>query len=321
LAWAAVFSTYFEIGPVFSETALGNEGGYTYVPGCGLYPCAGIDGKHYKPPTNNTGWVDFVITPTVGLGWIIMEDAIETEVVDRLADGSPALKYKILRGALAPSHTFANMFAGKTPWFRYSAEGTFVETFGARLRPVSERPLWKDEPRFGASIQFMSMNLPMDREGCSNCRQNLHGAGFSFDYRLAKYAYVDAILNIFPGSGSYGEHGAAQEALVGLKLGRTGRTWGLFSNLRGGTIHYDKTLVAGTTTDYESAYRFALDLGGSVEYYASRNSTVRFNLGTTFVHYLEGYPDPNQPPTSVLSDQYYSFKGNFYLASGYVFRF
>jgi hypothetical protein len=106
MTWAAAFSTYFEIGPILSEAAIGNEGGYTYVPG---------SRKHPKPPTNNTGWVDFVITPTVGTGWIVLEDVIEREVVDRLAKGSTALKYKLLRGSLAPSHTFANIFAGNTP--------------------------------------------------------------------------------------------------------------------------------------------------------------------------------------------------------------
>jgi hypothetical protein len=29
MGWAAVFEAYFEIGPVFSEAAIGNEGGYT----------------------------------------------------------------------------------------------------------------------------------------------------------------------------------------------------------------------------------------------------------------------------------------------------
>ena len=153
MAWAAAFEAYFEIGPVLSEAAIGNEGGCTYVSGCGLYPCDKYPGKHFKPPTNNTGWVDFVITPTVGMGWIVLEDAIERELVDRLADGSPALKYKILRGSLAPSHTFANMFAGKKPWFRYPAEGSFTQTFGGSLHPA-ERPLWKDRPRHSFGVQL-----------------------------------------------------------------------------------------------------------------------------------------------------------------------
>lgn len=321
MGWAAAYSAYFEIGPVLSEAAIGNEGGYTYVPGCGFYPCTKYPGKQFKPPTNNTGWVDFVMTPTLGMGWIVLEDAIETEIVDRLANGSPAMKYKVLRGALAPSRTLANVLGGKSPWFRYPNAESSSASYGFGLQPVVEQPLWKSEPRFGASVQFISMNLPLDREGCNNCGQFYPGLGFDFSYRFAKYAYVDSVLNLLPGSGGNGEHGGAQEALVGLKIGRTGRTWGVFSNLRGGTIHYNKALVPGSSTDYESTYRFALDLGGTVEYYASRNSTLRFNLGTTLVHYLTGYPDPNQPPTSVLSDQYYTLKGSPYLASGYVFRF
>ncbi len=320
MAWATVWEAYFEIGPVFSEAALGNEGGYTYVPGCGMYPCKGKPGFHYKPPTNNTGWVDFVITPTVGLGWIILEDAIEREFVDRLAKESPALKYKILRGSLAPSHTFANLFAGKKPWFRYSGEGSFIQTFGGPLHPP-ERPAWKDEPRYSFGAQFISMNFPLESESCSNCKQSFPGFGFDFSYRFAKYAYLDSVVNIFPGSGSYGHHGGAQESLIGLKLGRTLGNWGLFSNVRNGFIHYDKTLAPGSSSAYESAWRYALDFGGTVEYSASRNSTIRFNAGTTLIHYLQDYADPNQPPTSVLSTQYYSFRGSPYLTTGYVFRF
>ena len=316
MAWATVWEAYFEIGPVLSETAIGNEGGYTYYPGCGRTPCA----KEMKPATNNTGWVDFVITPVVGMGWIVMEDAIEREFVDRLAKGSPALKYKILRGSLAPSHTFANLLAGKTPWFRYSEEGSFTQTFGSPLH-TSERPLWKDEPRYSLSAQFISMNLSLDSESCANCKQFLPGYGFDFNYRFAKYAYFDSVVNLFPGSGSYGQHGAAQEGLVGAKLGRTLGNWGVFANIRNGFIHYDKTLVPNSSSAYESTWRYALDLGGTVEFYSSRNSTFRFNAGTTLIHYLEGYPDPNQPPTSVISTQYYALRGSPYLTTGYVFRF
>jgi hypothetical protein len=316
MAWATVWEAYFEIGPVLSETAIGNEGGYTYYPGCGRAPCA----KEMKPATNNTGWVDFVITPVVGMGWIVMEDAIEREFVDRLANGSPALKYKILRGALAPSHTFANMFAGKLPWFRYAPEGTFTQTFGGPLQAV-ERPAWKNEPRYSLGTQFISMNFPSDSESCANCRRFYSGYGFDFTYRFAKYAYFDSAVNLFPVSGSNGQHGGAQEGLVGVKLGPTLGRWGLFFNARNGFIHYDNTFVAGSSSLYDSTWRYALDFGGTVEFSVSRNSTVRFNAGTTLIHYLEGYTDPNQFPVSVISTQYYSLRGSPYLTSGYVFRF
>jgi hypothetical protein len=320
MAWATAWEAYFEIGPIFSEAAIGNEGGFTYVPNCGYYPCDKYPGKHFKPPTNNTGWVDFVITPTVGMGWIVLEDAIEREFVDRLAKDSPALKYKILRGSLAPSHTFANLFAGKKPWFRYSEEGSFTQNFGGPLHPAA-RSLWKDEPRYSLGVQFISMNFPLESQSCSNCKQFFPGYGFDFNYRFAKYAYFDSVANLFPGSGSHGQPGSAQEGLIGLKLGTTLGNWGLFSNVRNGFIHYDKTLVPGSSSSYESTWRYALDFGGTVEYHASHNSTFRFNAGATLIHYLQDYPDQKQPPTSVLSSQYYSFRGSPYLTTGYLYRF
>jgi hypothetical protein len=44
-------------------------------------------------------------------------------------------------------------------------------------------------------------------------------------------------------------------------------------------------------------------------------------MGTTFIHYRTGRPDPRQPPVSVLSDDFYATQGNFRATTGYVFRF
>lgn len=316
MGWSTVWEAYFEIGPIFSEAAFGNEGGYSYWPGCGRTPCD----KPHKPLTNNTGWVDFVTTPLVGMGWIIMEDAIEREFVDRLANGSPALGYKILRGSLAPAHTFANLFAGKKPWFRYPEEASFQQTFGGPLH-AAERPAWKDDPRYSLGIQYIAIDLPLDSETCHGCKQFYSGYGFDFNYRFAKYAWLSLAANLLPGSGSYGQHGGAQETLAGFKLGRSIGNWGIYSNIRNGFIHYDKALVPGSSSVYEDVWRYALDLGGTVEYATSRRTVLRFNAGTTLVHYLQPYTDPQQPLVSVISDQYYTFAGSAYLTTGYVFRF
>lgn len=322
MGWAAVYSAYFEIGPILSEAALGNEGGYTYIPDCGVYPtCPKEPGRHYKPPTNNTGWVDFVVTPVIGTGWIVLEDAIEAKIVDRLADGSPQLKYKILRGALSPSRTMSNFLAGKPPWYRYSAESSVLAAFGSPYQLPQSRPEWMDDPRWSLGLQFTSLGLPMDWEGCSACRVYVPGIGFTLAYRLSRFLSFDSEYNFFPGSGSAGKRGGAQEALAGLKVGRPFRSWGVFSQVRPGFIHYDKALVPGSKSEYASTTRFALDLGGSVEYYASHRSAIRFNLGTTLVHYLTGHPDPSQMPVSVLSNDYYTTQGSFHVTSGYVFRF
>lgn len=318
MAWAAAYSAYFEIGPVLSEAAIGNEGGYTYVPHCGFYPtCPKEPGERYKPPTNNTGWVDFVVTPVIGTGWLILEDFLEAELVDRLANGSPDLKFKILRGALAPSRSMSNFLAGRPPWYQASEQREVLAAFGSPVQPSKITPAWKDDPRWGLGVQLTTLNVPMDWEGCAGCRVTATGIGLDLNYRLTRLIYMDSEFNIFPGTGG---RGAVEEGLLGVKVGHTARTWGVFTQMRPGFVHYEKTLVPGSN-EYEDATRFAFDVGGTVEYYASRHSTIRFNLGTTFIHYLTGRPDPRQPPVSVLSDDFYATQGNFRATTGYVFRF
>jgi len=321
MAWAAVYSAYFEIGPVLSETALGNEGGYTYIPGCGFYPtCPKEPGKTYKPPTNNTGWVDFIVTPTVGMGWIVLEDFIEADILDKLITNKDTATYRILRGSLSPSRSLSNMLSGQPPWRRYSDARETGAAFGRSSRSL-EWPAWKDDPRLGFGVQTTSISLPMDWQNCSGCRAFATGAGVTFAYRLSRLVYFDSEFNFFPGSSSEGGRGAMREGLFGVKVGHTGRSWGFFAQMRPGFVHYDKALVPMTSSDYESTTRFAFDLGGSAEYYASRHSTIRFNLGTTLIHYLTGRLDPRQPPVGVLSTDLYATQGSFRVTSGYVFRF
>jgi hypothetical protein len=319
MAWAAAYSAYFEIGPVLSEAAIGNEGGYTYIPHCGFYPtCTREPGETYKPPTNNTGWVDFVVTPVVGTGWLILEDFLEADLVDRLANGSPDLKFKILRGALAPSRSMSNFLAGKPPWYRPPESREAVRAFGSPLQSSLQTPKWKDDPRWSLGVQLATIHLPMDWEGCAGCGVTATGVGLDLDYRLTRLVYMDSEFNLFPGTSG---RGAVQEGLLGVKVGHTARSWGVFTQLRPGFIRYDKALVPGSSDDYEDVTRFAFDVGGGVEYYASRHSTIRFNMGTTFIHYLTGRPDPRQPPVSVLSDDLYATEGSFRATTGYVFRF
>jgi hypothetical protein len=322
MAWASVYSAYFEIGPVLSETALGNEGGYSYIPGCGMEgKCVKQDGREYKPATNNTGWVDFIVTPTVGTGWIILEDAIEVEFVDKAIPDHHSATHNLLLAGLTPSRTMANFLAGKHPWYRPSPVGDTTTTFGPPLNPVKKRPEWKDDPRWSLGLQFTGSNLPMDWEGCHACRSFTPGTGITFDHRLTRFLWIDSEGNLYPGSGKTSEKGGAQEVLAGLKVGRSLHSWGIFSQVRPGFIRYDKTLAPGSSTEYESTTRFALDLGGIVEYYISRHSTVRLNFGVTLVQYLTGLQDPMQPPVNVLSPDYYATQGNFHIASGYTFRF
>jgi hypothetical protein len=290
MGWAAVYSAYFEIGPVLSEAALGNEGGYTYIQGCHI-PC---DKPVHRPPTNNTGWVDFVVTPVIGTGWIVLEDAIEREFVDRLAKGDNGLKFKILRSALSPSRSLANFFQIREPWYRPKPAGENAFAVSASGKPViRDQAREQISERAQIGIQYSSLNLAMDREGCSSCRVTSHGVGVSLGYRLLPWLAFDSQGNFFPDEGGYGVKGSATEGLFGAKLGRPFNKWGVFATVRPGFIHYDKALANGATNEYESINRFALGFGGTFEYHISRRGAVRFEVGNTLVRYLTDHADPH----------------------------
>jgi hypothetical protein len=325
MLYAAAYSTYFEAGPVLSEAALGNEGGYVYVPKCGLAPCS-IPGRHLKPPTNNTGWVDFVITPTVGTGWIVMEDAIAAKIVDPLAGNSQSLTWKIVRGSLAPSRTMANFLQGKLPWYRpwlyENATGRAGNLIVPSIKPKdpSEASLWRDQPRKAIGIHYVNLSLPMDWQGCYKCRVNNSGVGATISYRMTNHFWFDSEVNQFPGSGSSKGSGSATEGLFGIRYGYTGRVWNVYVKARPGFIYYPKTTSFPTGHEFASLSRFALDCGGIIEMKASKRSLFRFDAGTTFVRYLQGL-DPRQAPVAYISPTYIATQGNFQVATGYVFRF
>jgi hypothetical protein len=101
MAFAAAFSLQFEIGP-FSEASIGN--------------IQKIDTK--------AGVVDWVVTPVVGFGWMLGEDALDKYVVRRLEIRTDShFKRILLRGILNPGRSFANIMQGKVPWHREDRSG------------------------------------------------------------------------------------------------------------------------------------------------------------------------------------------------------
>jgi hypothetical protein len=96
LAWAAAYSLQFEIGPL-SEASIGNVG--------------------MRPET--TGWVDYVVTPVAGFGFIVTGDALDRYFV-RLAERHVrnVAARAALRLLFTPGRTLANTASGHLPWYR-----------------------------------------------------------------------------------------------------------------------------------------------------------------------------------------------------------
>ena len=93
LAYAGVYSAYFEIGPVLSESAIGNVG--------------------LKPGQQT--WGDFVVTPVVGTGFSVIEDLLQTTVVAKVRRNHRAWG-NTLSVVLNPTRAVANVVNGSAPW-------------------------------------------------------------------------------------------------------------------------------------------------------------------------------------------------------------
>jgi hypothetical protein len=115
MVWSAAYSTYFEIGFPFSEAALGNVG---------------------SPKRNSRmGYVDLVVTPTLGTALVVGEDAIDRYLIRRLEGMGCNQPWRAaIRGLLNPSRSMANIVRGRVPWHRDTRPG--ITTCQANLRPT-----------------------------------------------------------------------------------------------------------------------------------------------------------------------------------------
>lgn len=100
------FSEQFELG-LLSEASLGNTQAY--------YPQQGL--------------VDQVITPAVGLLWMIGEDSLDRYIVERFEarTDKPWVKM-LLRSGLNPSRSMANALRLEVPWHRDTRPGIFGQS-------------------------------------------------------------------------------------------------------------------------------------------------------------------------------------------------
>jgi hypothetical protein len=99
--WAAALSTQFELGP-FGEASIGNVG---------LTPSE----KSRHP----AAYVDLVVTPVAGTGWLIGEDILDRFLIKKIESRTTNRFIRLmLRSWLTPGKSFANMMRGQWWWHR-----------------------------------------------------------------------------------------------------------------------------------------------------------------------------------------------------------
>ena len=328
LPWMFLWSTEFEVGPL-SETSIGNQGGYYYSIGCGTKKSclttppysAGVN-RHtgIGGITNNTGWTDFIITPTVGLGWILAEDAIDRYIVTPIAREHRILGGRVLRSALEPTRSMAALFSGKFPWMLPAPEQNFVDRYPkvAKVRDPNAPSLL----HYAIGTEYTNISLPVLSTNCTlACRQSFSGMGPTFTYNFTRYFGFDSALNFLPAQqGSQ----SMMQGLFGVRIGQQFHHFGVFGKVRPGFIYYKNAIPGGGDDKPASLSRFAWDFGGIVEVYPHRESksAIRFDVGTTLVRYLTDRVDTRLTAIGgVISNQYYTNQGNFQFSTGYTYRF
>jgi len=122
LAFAAVYSTQFEIGP-YSEAMIGNVG---------------------KTP-GTAGYVDLVMTPVGGFALTVAEDAVDRRWIVPMENNPNRSDNRIrfTRSILNPNRSIANLLRGKAPWFRDSRSmprRSTVDYIGGAPREGINRP-------------------------------------------------------------------------------------------------------------------------------------------------------------------------------------
>jgi len=336
--WSVAYSTHSEIS-FLGEAGIGNEGGWTYpirckTPGCPQWH----PGWHY---TNNTGWVDFTITPTVGFLWMLGEDALDRFVSDRFQGGDRFnLGLAFMRGALNPSRTFANLMRFQLPWYRdFQHDPELENSFVVRSQPSEEQIAEAGRfRRFAIAPFYHTMPMGSPAQPCTMCFSQ-GGFGMTFDYAITPWLAADFSATSQPG--------LLQKGATPIGTTTAGSTSTFGSGLRfmhDGPINNISFVVRPTIVTSHVELPLVLDerhntyvhpevdneragvtLILSNDYKLSKTVAIRTSIADTIVRYKSPIEDPpgiGKPPfLSWLSKDEYTNKSNWSAETGPVIRF
>ena len=329
--FTTVYSTQWEIGPL-GETAIFNQGGFTYPINCkknstGRGGCETPTAKY----TNNTGWVDFIITPIVGTLWQIGEDSLDRYVSDPLVAAHPnGFGYKVIRSSLNPPRSLANMLRGRYPWYRDYEHPSEYES------PVVERfeEALAAEPHETVDLHlfYSSLSLRTNHLGCVGCRTTTDGAGAEAGFRVRRYLDVITVVRVQPNASpqsSLNIGGSLMTANFGIRSGYSGRYIALKASLAPGFASYSDVVPAVTATrpipKIGRNFNFSAIAAASGDIRFTSHLAFRVTAEQMLIRYKSPDRDPpgtgTAPRLSFLSHDNYINSTNWGVRLGPVLRF
>lgn len=164
--FALAYSEQFELGPI-SEATIGHV-------------------QSFHP---QFGFADHVITPSIGLAWMLAEDSLDRYLI-RFVERRTANPYLrlLLRSGLNPSRSMANLIALRVPWHRDTRGGVFKPT--ASLLPASgPTPATNGVPERFPRFQFLATAIGEKYLGAGSHGACLGGGG-SAAFRVTPHWYL-----------------------------------------------------------------------------------------------------------------------------------
>jgi hypothetical protein len=331
--WSLAYSTHSEIS-FLGEAGIGNEGGWTYPIRCKTAGCPQWHpGWHY---TNNTGWVDFTITPTVGFLWMLAEDSLDRFVSDHFQGGDRFnLGLAFMRGAVNPSRTFANLMRLHAPWYRdFQHDPELENSLLVHPQPSDEQIAEAGRFRHFAIAPFYHM-MPMGspNQPCTMCFSQ-GGFGITLDYAITPWLAADFSASSQPGLWQKGTTlvGSTTTFGTGVRLMHDGPINNISFVLRPTIVTSEIQMPLGLNLRHNTYMhpqvdneRAAVTLMFSNDYKLNKTVSLRTSIADTIVRYKSDVEDPagiGKPPfLSWLSKDEYTNKSNWSAETGPVIRF
>ncbi len=159
----------------------------------GLVSEASIGAIQKSPPAQ--GFVDHVISPTIGIAWMIGEDAIDQYLIKRIeAHTNNRMIRRLVRAGLNPSRSFTNLMAGSYPWHRETRPG--VSRYDAKtekwlasaglLEPGARNPVLEIPDTFGPAPFELSLTFRPERLSGGGSSTPCLGGGGSAAFRVSQ---------------------------------------------------------------------------------------------------------------------------------------
>lgn len=155
-AFSFAYSTQFEIGP-YSEATIGK----------------------IQSRWPQYGLVDLVVTPVIGMGWMVAEDALDELLVRRIEHWTTNNWVRLFaRSGLNPTRTVANTLRGRVPWHRDNRNGVYAP-YSFAARPAFIDPPAEAAPPDGvAPFEFSMSFSPVFYGGGTGCYGGTGNAAF-----------------------------------------------------------------------------------------------------------------------------------------------